>query len=112
MADNAEPTKTEKPISINDSVHLIPGIGVVRARALEKAGYSKLGDIKSLKVEEITAIRGISEIKAQQILDFVASLESEPKRTRRTTARRAPAARPAPSPDSPVVLDGLIREAA
>lgn len=112
MADNSEAPQPAKPISITDSVHLIPGIGIVRARALEKAGFATLADLKPRKVEDLTAIRGISEIKAQQILDFVASLKAAPPRTRRTAAPRAPSPQPLPPPDSPAVLDGLIREAA
>ena len=112
MAENVEPVQPEKPVSIGDSVHLIPGIGIVRARALEKAGYTTLAHIKSLKVEDLTAIRGISEIKAQQILEYAAGLKAAPARTRRVSTRRTVAPPPAPSPESPVVLDGLVREAA
>src|SRR5262245_4825803 len=106
-----EPQLTE-PVTLNDSVHLIPGIGIVRARALEKAGFHKLADVKPLKVENLTAIRGISEIKAQQILDYVATLKSSPARTRRTEAPRTRAPQPSPPPEGPAVLDGLVREAA
>src|SRR5258708_2152493 len=113
-AENTEVSQPTKPVTLSDSVHLIPGIGIVRARALEKAGYSTLEQVKPLKIEDLTAVRGISEVKAQQILEFVGSLKSAPQRTRRTTSRRVPVAAPAPipPPNNPAVLDGLVREAA
>jgi hypothetical protein len=113
-ADITDESQPAKPVSLSDSVHRIPGIGIVRARALEKAGYSTLAQVKSLKVENLTAIRGISEIKAQQILDYVGSVRPAVQRSRRAPVLRAPVSAPAPTPppSNPAVLDALVREAA
>lgn len=104
--------QSAQPTTLSDSVHRIPGIGIVRARALEKAGYSTLAQVKTLKVDDLTAIRGISDIKAQQILDFVAGLKTASRRTRRPAPPREPAPAPPQAPEPPVVLEGLVREAA
>ena len=50
----------------------IPGIGPIRLRALQKAGMTSLRDLKAATVAELTAVRGITEIKAQQIHDYLA----------------------------------------
>jgi NAD-dependent DNA ligase len=49
----------------------IPGLGIIRARALRKAGWNSIASLKRATLADLASIPGISEMKAQQILDFV-----------------------------------------
>lgn len=82
----------------------IPGIGVIRARALKKAGWNTIGDLRKLSLEELAAVRGITEVKAGQILEFVRSLEPAPAKVARPRTRRAaPKPVEAPAVEVPAV---------
>ncbi|MEP6754757.1 MAG: helix-hairpin-helix domain-containing protein [Chthonomonadales bacterium] len=61
-------SETEQP---GTPLETIPGIGPIRVRALRKAGYEDLESLRGALVADIAAIRGLTEIKAQYILDFV-----------------------------------------
>jgi len=74
------------PSEANDGLELIPGIGVIRVRALRKAGYGTLRSLNGVTAEQLAAVPGISEIKAHQIAAFVAAWAN---------AGRAPAPRTA-----------------
>src|SRR5436305_10709684 len=60
----------------------IPGLGVIRIRSLQKAGWATMDDVRRATVEDLAAVPGISAEKAAAILEFV-------------SARKTPAARPA-----------------
>jgi hypothetical protein len=59
------------------TVDLIPGIGIIRARALKKAGWPTVAALRSASVDDLMAVPGITEIKAAQILEYVHSLSVE-----------------------------------
>jgi hypothetical protein len=50
----------------------IPGLGPIRVRALQKAGYSTLESLREARIEDLMAVRGLTEIKARHILTFLA----------------------------------------
>lgn len=104
-------------------VDTIPGIGVVRVRALRKAGYSTLDALAPLTVDQLATVPGITPIKARQILDYVQS--AQPARGRRLKAVPAAAQavvrsvagpdrgdpKAAETPHAVVMLSALSREA-
>ena len=58
------------------TVDQIPGIGIIRARALKKAGWATVADLRAASLDDLLAVRGITEVKAAQILDYIHSLPS------------------------------------
>jgi hypothetical protein len=68
MAANLEETPVDQ----------IPGIGIIRARALKKAGWPTVASLRSAKVDDLTAVPGITEVKAAQILEYIHGLEEAP----------------------------------
>ncbi len=50
----------------------IPKLGPVRVRALVKAGLTTPSEVKAMPISELAKINGMSEIKAQQTLEFLA----------------------------------------
>jgi len=65
------PKGTEHPMSEDEPVEAIPGIGLIRARALRKAGWESVTALKTATLSDLRAIPGISEQKARQILNYV-----------------------------------------
>lgn len=56
----------------------IPGMGPIRVRALQKAGWNSLKALSQATVEQLASIRGMTQIKAQQILDYLAQFPNLP----------------------------------
>lgn len=56
----------------------IPGMGPIRVRALQKAGWNSLKALSQATVEQLASIRGMTPIKAQQILDYLAQFPNLP----------------------------------
>ncbi len=71
-----------------DSIEAIPGIGIIRARTLRKAGFETVEALRGISVEDLTAVPGITEIKARQILDYVGGQRPAPEKVRRDGHRR------------------------
>src|SRR5438552_3820092 len=65
------------------SVECIPGMGPIRTRALRKAGWETMERLRKATLADLMAVPGITEIKARQILDYLAG----------TGAANGPAAR-------------------
>jgi hypothetical protein len=55
-------------------VESIPGIGIIRARALRKAGWPTVESLAEAGIADLTAVPGITEIKAAQIMEYIRSL--------------------------------------
>lgn len=49
----------------------IPGLGIIRLRALRKAGLETIEDLKSATIEQLTAVPGLTEVKARYIHDYL-----------------------------------------
>jgi len=49
----------------------IPGLGPIRVRALTKAGWKTLGELRGANLEALAAVPGMTEIKARQIQEFL-----------------------------------------
>lgn len=83
-----------------EPVETIPGLGVIRARALRKAGWDNTASLKKATLADLLAVRGLSERKAQQILDYVhrpLAPETEPEKGRqesRVESREKAASKP------------------
>ncbi len=61
------------------SVADIPGLGPIRIRALQKAGWTNLKKLREAKVEALCAtVPGLTPIKAKYILDYLAQFQSLP----------------------------------
>jgi endonuclease III len=63
---------------VSDMLENIPGIGIIRLRALKKAGWHSISALRKATLEDLLAVPGITPIKAQQILDYVQSLPEDP----------------------------------
>ena len=64
------------------SLSEIPGLGPIRVRALQKAGFSDLKALKEMSIERLIEVPGLSEIKARYIQEYLgqfAILEPEAK---------------------------------
>lgn len=53
------------------SLHDIPGLGPIRVRALQKAGFHRLLDLRASTPEQLREVRGLSETKIEQILTYL-----------------------------------------
>ncbi|CCW36701.1 NAD-dependent DNA ligase [Chthonomonas calidirosea] len=62
-----EQTATSPPFDL----HRIPGLGPIRVRALQKAGFDSLAALQHSSEESLAAIPGIGPIKARQIKNYV-----------------------------------------
>ena len=49
----------------------IPGLGPIRVRALQKAGWTNLNALRSAQLESLLAVPGLTEIKARQIQQYL-----------------------------------------
>ncbi len=68
MADS----QSNHPLS---DLHQIPGLGLIRVRALIKAGYTDIASLRSASQKQLEKVRGITPIKAKQILDFLKTFD-------------------------------------
>jgi NAD-dependent DNA ligase len=77
MERPGEDDSTPPPLAAPGSPAEIPGLGPIRVRALLKAGF---GDVKALReatIEQLTAVPGMSEIKARHIQSYLAQFTAE-----------------------------------
>src|SRR2546421_4076094 len=58
------------------TVDCIPGMGPIRTRALRKAGWETMERLRQATLADLIAVPGITEIKARQILDYLAGAEA------------------------------------
>ena len=71
--DQKQPNNSP-PTSLAD----IPGLGIIRVRALKKAGICSLADLKNTSLEKLIAIPGMSEIKANSMQEYLANFDNLP----------------------------------
>jgi hypothetical protein len=71
-------------------VDQIPGIGIIRARALKKAGWPTVGSLRDAGLQDLLSVPGLTEIKAAQILQYVQDSHQAPPSSRRRAKRDAP----------------------
>lgn len=77
MPQANQPT-APKPVSYGPkSLYDIPGIGPIRVRALQKAGFTTLVALWEASEEQIAAVPGISPTKARQIKAFLQQFPPE-----------------------------------
>ena len=62
----------DNPLDVE--VDQIPGIGIIRARALKKAGWPTVGALRRASADDLTQVPGITAVKAAQILDYIQNL--------------------------------------
>jgi hypothetical protein len=67
----------------------IPGLGPIRVRALVKAGFGDLKALRTATIEELTAVPGMSEIKARHIQSFLSQFTTEDLETVNSRAEEA-----------------------
>jgi nucleotidyltransferase/DNA polymerase involved in DNA repair len=63
----------EPPRSLSD----IPGLGPIRIRALQKAGWASVSALRSADLDALLAVPGLTEIKARQIHDYLTEFAPE-----------------------------------
>jgi hypothetical protein len=56
----------------------IPNLGPIRLRALQKAGYHDLRELKTAPLSVLAAVPGMSEIKAKQLTDYLSQFPELP----------------------------------
>ena len=61
------------------SLQEIPGLGPIRIRALQKAGYSNLSLLKAADVQSLSGVPGLTLQKAQALHLFLSQFDSLPK---------------------------------
>ncbi len=67
--DGEELISAAPPRALSD----IPGLGPIRVRALQKAGWTDLSALRSADVNTLLTVPGLSEIKARHIQQYLAS---------------------------------------
>jgi hypothetical protein len=83
----AEPQAAAAPRTPAD----IPGLGPIRVRALQKAGFDSLDALRAARLEDLLTVPGLSEIKARHIQDFLARSPAAPEpKPKRTSAEPVP----------------------
>lgn len=68
-----EPAPPRVPATALD----IPGLGPIRVRALQKAGLGDLAGLRKATLEQLTAVPGMSEIKARQVTNYLSDFPVE-----------------------------------
>ncbi|HLI48253.1 MAG TPA: helix-hairpin-helix domain-containing protein [Chthonomonas sp.] len=66
-----KPHQAQTSASPMFDLHSIPGLGPIRVRALQKAGFDSLAALQYCSEESLAAIPGIGPIKARQIKNYV-----------------------------------------
>ena len=69
----AAPLAAVPPRSLAD----IPGLGPIRIRALQKAGWASLPALRSAELEALLAVPGLTEVKARHIKGFLEGFAPE-----------------------------------
>ncbi len=77
------------PETVPTSPAEIPGLGPIRVRALIKSGFLTVESLKSASVEDLTAVPGLTVIKARYINDYLAPLSLESIRKAAAAAARS-----------------------
>src|SRR2546421_11160720 len=83
------------------TVDCIPGMGPIRTRALRKAGWETMERLRKATLADLIAVPGITEIKARQILDYLAGAEAANGPAARKSSGRAVLGGPRPSGGKP-----------
>ncbi len=95
-SSRAVPSERAVPADVRETAPL-PGVGVIRARALKKAGFGTLEALKAATLEQLQAVPGITPAKAAQIFAYLhAEPDSEPAEEQQVVSRPN-AASPAPA---------------
>jgi hypothetical protein len=72
MAEQSQPAKGRPTAPPPDDVlDSIPGIGIIRVRALRKAGFGSISALRRATMPDLLAVPGLTEAKARLILDHV-----------------------------------------
>jgi hypothetical protein len=69
------------------TLETLPGMGPIRARALRKAGWDSIASLKKATVADLTAVPGITEIKARQLVEYLQQPASAPALPPQPTSR-------------------------
>ncbi|MCC6730955.1 MAG: hypothetical protein IT208_16635 [Chthonomonadales bacterium] len=97
MAKASRPSRPSPPTAPDAALEAMPGIGLIRVRALRKAGYASVASLLAATADEIATVPGITLVKARQIAEYVAAL---------------PAAEPSTPPECGAVLAHAVQQAA
>lgn len=101
MADASDlPSPSPTLLPPEAEIEEIPGVGVLRARCLRKAGWANVGALRTATAEQLAGVPGITELKARQIIERI-----------NTPTAPAPLA-PAAKPDAPHALVPAITQSA
>lgn len=66
-AANGGETGTHRPRTLMD----IPGLGPIRVRALQKAGFASLPELRTASLEALLSVPGLTETKAKHIQEYL-----------------------------------------
>jgi hypothetical protein len=55
----------------DDPVDCVPHLGPIRIRCLQKAGIHSIGDLRKMTADQLQLVRGITPIKAKEIVEMV-----------------------------------------
>jgi nucleotidyltransferase/DNA polymerase involved in DNA repair len=70
-AEQPDNTLSGKAQSAPATISEIPGLGPIRVRAFAKAGIRSIDTLRAMTLDELTAVPGITRIKAQFIQDYL-----------------------------------------
>jgi len=94
------------PRSLSD----IPGLGPIRVRALQKAGWGSLSALRSANLETLLTVPGLTEIKARYIQQYLAPFAPE-ELAPASAAVESPSAGPAAPSDFTVGAAQVVQRA-
>ena len=101
---------------VESDIDQIPGIGIIRVRALRKAGWPTIASLRNANLENLLAVPGMTEIKAGQILEFVASqtpvAEAPTPKVKKDKKPKAAKVKAEESPTAEVVQAPVVEETA
>lgn len=87
----------EPPYSPSD----IPGLGPIRVRALQKAGFETVHALKAASLSTLLKVPGLTEIKARHIQTYLSQFPTLPTSGRKGSDQEGKAPRTANSPAAP-----------
>ena len=64
-------SQSSKSVESEPGIESIPGLGPIRARSLKKAGFENISQLRSATLEQLSAVPGITEIKANQLQEYL-----------------------------------------
>jgi hypothetical protein len=101
-ANSPKLSPPSQSLSSDAPIEAIPGVGLVRARCLRKAGWANARALRAATVDQLASVPGVSLTKAAQILAFLAS----------DRQAEVDAGQPTGSPEGPSPLDRIAHSAA